>query len=112
MWTKKHDNFALAQKKHGKSIPPSAQFVWRFYERRRHSLGEEMDIDLEQCNKWIARQKGSGFDRKTLKNAIALLAEVGVMTIVKNYHNWRDYRIILHSIEYIGDRHKITTTQY
>jgi hypothetical protein len=108
MWTKRHDNFVLSQKKENKSIPPSAQLVWRFYERRRHQLGEEMDIDLEQCNKWIARQKGSGFERKTLKNAISLLESVGVITIVKKYHNWRDYRIILHGIEYICDRHKIT----
>jgi hypothetical protein len=108
MWTKRHDNFVLSQKKENKSIPPSAQLVWRFYERRRHQLGEEMDIDLEQCNKWIARQKGSGFERKTLKNAISLLESVGVITIVKKSHNWRDYRIILHGIEYICDRHKIT----
>lgn len=107
MWNKKHDNFVLNQKKNGKSIPPSAQLIWRFYERRRRQLGEEMDIDLEECNKWIARQKGSGFDRKTLRNAIALLESVGVITIVKKYHNWRDFRIILHGIEYIGDRHKI-----
>ncbi|MEM7593719.1 MAG: hypothetical protein AAF383_19780 [Cyanobacteria bacterium P01_A01_bin.83] len=85
-WTKKHDEFAISCK-----LRPSARLLLRWL-LRRAKLNEifELEVDLKLFNDWIAKFKGTPYDRKTIREAIAQLDEQtqGLILITKRYTPW------------------------
>ncbi|MEM6613269.1 MAG: hypothetical protein AAF652_13635 [Cyanobacteria bacterium P01_C01_bin.72] len=85
-WTKKHDEFCMTQK-----LRPSTTILLRWILRRSNNAKvEEIELDLRVFNQWVGKKRGRGFDRKTLKEAIAQLDEFtnGLVLITKEYTPW------------------------
>lgn len=85
-WTKKHEEFCLKQK-----LRPSTLILLRWILRRSNSVKvDEIEVDLRIFNAWVAKKRGRGFDRKTLREAIAQLDEKtqGLILITKKYSAW------------------------
>jgi hypothetical protein len=85
-WNKKNDQFALSC-----GLRPSSSLMLR-WALRRAKLNEvsEIEIDLRVFNAWIAKNRGTAFDRKTIREAIAQLDEKtqGLILISKSYTPW------------------------
>ena len=65
MWTKKYDEFCLSQK-----LCPSSKLLMAWIVRRtKNFVASEIEIDLKDFNKWIAKKRGKPYDRKNLKSA-------------------------------------------
>lgn len=85
-WNKKNDQFALMC-----GLRPSATLLLRWILRRaKLNQVDEIEIDLRQFNAWVAKNRGTPFDRKTIREAIAQLDEQtqGLIVITKNYTPW------------------------
>ncbi len=98
MWTKKHDEFAMSCK-----LRPSTRLMLRWI-LRRAKLNEicEIEIDLRKFNQWIAKQRDSEYDRKTIKEAIAQLDEFtqGMIVFMKSYSPWV-HKIIVRPLNFV-----------
>ena len=85
-WTKKHDEFCLEQK-----LRPSTILMLRWILRRANNQNVcEIEVDLRLFNTWIAKKRGTPYDRKTIREAIAQLDEStqGLVLIAKEYTPW------------------------
>lgn len=85
-WTKKHAEFCLRQK-----LRPSTTLLTQFILRRSNNYQvEEIELDLRVFNSWVAKARGRGFDRKTLREAIRQLDEQteGLIMVTKDYSPW------------------------
>ena len=86
MWTKKHDEFVMSCK-----LRPSTRLLLRWL-LRRAKLNEifELEVDLRLFNEWVAKIRGTPYDRKTIREAIAQLDEQtqGLVLISKRYSPW------------------------
>ena len=85
-WTKKHDEFCLEQK-----LRPSTIFLLRWLLRRaKPNQVCEIEIDLRVFNTWVGKRRGTPYDRKTIREAIAQLDECtqGLVLITKDYSPW------------------------
>ena len=85
-WTKKHDEFCLEQK-----LRPSTRLLLRWLLRRaKLNQVAEIEIDLRVFNNWVAKRRGTPYDRKTIREAIAQLDEEtrGLVLITKRYSPW------------------------
>ena len=58
--------------------------------RSNAHLVSEIEIDLKEFNEWVAKKRGRGYDRKTLKEAITQLDEQtqGLILVTKDYTPW------------------------
>jgi hypothetical protein len=96
-WTKKHREFALKEE-----LTLSAIYLWCWLADRQQE-GVEQEIDLRKFNKWVAKHRKKGnYDRKTLKDALAQLEEVGLVKVLRTY-TWNTQRLILYSPEYVTE---------
>jgi hypothetical protein len=98
-WNKKNDQFALSCE-----LRPSATFLLGWI-LRRAKLNQvlEIEIDLRVFNAWIAKNRDrGGFDRKTLKEAIAQLDErtKGHILITKSY-TWAIHKILVRPLSFV-----------
>lgn len=86
-WNKKNDQFALSCGLTRLSVLLMMRWILR-----RAKLNEvcEIEIDLRIFNAWVAKNRGRGFDRKTIREAIALIDEKsqGLILITKSYTPW------------------------
>ncbi len=85
-WTKKHDEFCLEQK-----LRPSSIFLLRWLLRRaKQNQVSEIEIDLRVFNTWVGKRRGTPYDRKTIREAIAQIDECtqGLVLITKDYTPW------------------------
>ena len=85
-WTKKHDEFCLKQK-----LRPSTKLLLCWILRRVNQYQvTEIEIDLRAFNSWVAKKRGTPFDRKTVKEAINQIDEStnGLVLITKDYSPW------------------------
>lgn len=85
-WTKKHDEFCLEQK-----LRPSSILLLRWLLRRaKQNQVSEIEIDLRVFNNWVGKRRGTPYDRKTIREAIAQLDECtqGLILITKDYTPW------------------------
>ncbi len=100
MWTKKHDEFALAC-----NFSESMSYLARFI-LRRAKLGEptEIELNLKQFNKWVGKQRFKGeYHRKTLSTAIANLdaQSQGMFVILKKYNPWI-YKLLVRPLSVVA----------
>lgn len=87
------DNFALQH-----NITPAAKLLWQWLKREEE--GEEQEPDLQDFNKWVEKHRGKPFHRDTLKRAIAQLAELRIIRIVRAF-TWRIYRLVCRPLEWL-----------
>jgi hypothetical protein len=93
MWTKKHAAYSLQQK-----LPPAAQYLWQWLEETK-TLDKPVEPDLRDFNKWVARHRGKGYCRQTVKDAFSKLSECGIVRALKNFGHWAIHRVIVRAIE-------------
>lgn len=100
-WTKKHDEFAIRCK-----LRPSTRLLLRWL-LRRAKLNEicEIEVDLYQFNAWVAKIRGKGYDRKTIREAIAQLEELteGMIVIMRDYSP-RYKKIIVRPLSFVVEK--------
>ena len=98
VWTKKYDEFAIAH-----SLRPSTALMLRWI-LRRAKLNEisEIELDLRLFNRWVEKKRGRGYDRKTIREAIAQLDEQtqGMISILKSYTPWV-HKIIVRPLAFL-----------
>ena len=97
-WTKKHDEFCLKQK-----LRPSTCVVLRDILRKANSHSVcEIEIDLRVINQWVKKIRGKGYDRKTLKAALAQLdgCTDGLVLIGKTY-TWAVHKVVVRPLSFI-----------
>jgi hypothetical protein len=98
-WNKKNDQFALSCE-----LRPSATLLLGWILRRaKKNQVDEIEIDLRVFNAWIAKNRDrGGFDRKTLKEAIAQLDEKtkGHVLITKSY-TWAIHKILVRPLFFV-----------
>ena len=85
-WTKKHDEFAISCK-----LRPSTRLLTHWTLRRaKTNQVSEIEIDLRLFNNWVAKVRGTPYDRKTIREAINQLDEStnGLVLISKRYSPW------------------------
>ena len=91
-WTEKHDEFCLENR-----IPTAAKLLWQWL-IRQGKLGDQSEPDLADFNAWVAKHRGKGYSRVTLKNALERLISLRIIHLVKRF-TWRLVRIVTRSIE-------------
>ena len=99
-WTKKHDNFCLTHK----ITANSAVLLFKSIIRKTKSdTTEEIEIELKNFNRWIKRQRGKGYDPKTLKEALNTICDrsEGMVTIHKKY-SWHCYKLIVKPVTFFS----------
>ncbi|MEL6580037.1 MAG: hypothetical protein AAFQ14_09810 [Cyanobacteria bacterium J06621_12] len=97
-WTKKHQQFALSCR-----LRPSTINLMMFIMRRaKPFLAQNLEIDLRLFNNWVKRHRGKGYDRKTLKAALAQLDESskGLILIEKTY-TWAIHRLLIRPLSFV-----------
>lgn len=99
VWTKDHHAFAVARK-----IPPAAYHLWQWLLRLGDEL-DELEPDLREFNEWVEKERGRGYCRDTLKNSLALLAEIGVVKLGKKYH-WHTWNAMCVPLDYLKPKAK------
>lgn len=100
-FTKKHEEWSLFF-----GLRPSTRLIWSDIIRKtKGDRVEELEIDLRQINKWVAKKRGRGYDRKTLKYAIAQLEErtEGLIVIRKKY-SWHTYKILVRPLSFLSEK--------
>lgn len=95
MWTKKHAAYSLRQK-----LPPAAQYLWQWLEETK-TLDKPVEPDLRVFNNWVARHRGKGYCRQTVKEAFSKLAECGIVRALKNFGHWAIHPVIVRAINYL-----------
>jgi hypothetical protein len=93
-WTQEHDSFCLENK-----ICPSAKLLWQWL-INQGELGEESEPDLGEFNQWVAKHRGKGYCRLTLKNAFAQLVESRVIQLLKQY-SWKVVKIVTRPLDWL-----------
>lgn len=97
-WNKRYDQYALSC-----GLRQSSERLQRWV-LRRAKRGEvcEIEIDLRVFNKYIEGDRGRGYDRKTLKEALQQNDELtgGLILITKSY-TWAVHKIIVRPLEII-----------
>jgi hypothetical protein len=98
IWTKRYDQFATLC-----GLRQSSEKLERWL-LRRAKRGEvsEIEIDLRVFNKYIESDRVRGYDRKTLKEALAQLDEKtqGLILITKSY-TWAVHKILVRPIDFV-----------
>ena len=97
-WTKKLEQFALSCK-----LRQSDERLLRWLLRRaKRDRVDEIEIDLRVFNKFIERDRGRPYDRKTVKTALWRLDELtqGMVLVTKSY-TWAIHKIIIRPLEMI-----------
>lgn len=100
-FTKKHEEWSLFF-----GLRPSTRLIWSCIIRKtKGDRIEEIEIDLKKINQWIARKRGKGFDRKTLKEAIVQLSEKteGLIVVQKKY-TWYCYKILVRPLFFLEQK--------
>ncbi|MBD2435834.1 hypothetical protein [Nostoc sp. FACHB-110] len=92
-WTEQHDAYCLEQQ-----ITPSAQFLWRYL--ITEGVGTEVEIDLSDFNKQVAKHRGKPYCRLTLKNALLQLAQHRVVNIIREY-TWKVVKIVTRPLDWL-----------
>lgn len=92
-WTEQYDAYCLENK-----ITPAAQFLWRHL--ITEGVGEEIEIDLSDFNKQVAKHRGKGYCRLTLKNALAQLIDHRVVQLIKEY-TWKVVKIVTRPLDWL-----------
>jgi hypothetical protein len=104
-WNKKNQQFALSC-----GLRPSSKELIQ-WTLRRAKPGQvcEIEIDLRVFNKFIEGDRGSPYDRKTLKEALQQLDEKtqGLILITKSY-TWAIHKIIVRPLEMVLQRNSQT----
>lgn len=97
-WNKKNQQFALSCGLR----PSSKEFMQWVLRRAKPGQVSEIEIDLRVFNKFIERDRGRGYDRKTLKEVLAQVDEKthGLILITKSY-TWAIHKIIIRPLEII-----------
>lgn len=93
-WTYKHEAFCLKN-----TIPRSAQLMWEWL-IKEGKLNIEVEPDLKDFNSWIAKHRGKGYCRNTLKSAFNTLVENRIVNLVKRY-TWRIVKIVTRPLEFL-----------
>ncbi len=91
-WNKRYDQFALSC-----GLRHSGERLLRWLLRRaKQNQVCEIEIDLRVFNKFIERDRGRPYDRKTIKEALAQLDEKtqGLILITKSY-TWAIKKVIV-----------------
>lgn len=100
-FTKKHEEWALFF-----GLRPSTRLIWSCIIRKtKDDRPQEIEIDLLTINKWIAKKRGKGYDRKTLKLAIAQLEErtEGLIVVLKKY-SWHCYKLLVRPLSFLSEK--------
>ncbi len=100
-WTKQHDE--LLNKF---NLRPSTGQLWRWINRKiKSDTSTELEIDLKQFNHWIAKHRGKGYDRKTLKDSINQLFDLtdGLFVELKKI-TWYYYKIIVRPLSFLSEK--------
>ncbi len=100
-WTKQHDELLNRF-----NLRPSTGKLWRWINRKiKSDTSTELEIDLKQFNKWIAKDRGKGYDRKTLKDSINQLFELtdGLFIELKKI-TWYYYKIIVRPLFFVTEK--------
>jgi hypothetical protein len=96
-WNKKNDQYALSC-----GLRQSSERLQRWLLRRAKPNQDcEIEIDLRVFNQFIARDRDrGGYDRKTLKEALAQLDEKtqGLILITKSY-TWAIHKVLVSPLE-------------
>jgi hypothetical protein len=97
-WNKRYDQYALSC-----GLRQSSERLQRWI-LRRAKRGEvcEIEIDLRVFNKFIERDRGRGYDPKTLKEALQQNDELtgGLILITKSY-TWAIHKVIVRPVEFV-----------
>ena len=96
-WTKKHQQFALLC-----SLRPSTIHLLMWIMRRVKPYEmQNLEIDLTLFNDWVKKFRGRGYDRKTLKFALAQIDECtnGLVLTEKSY-TWAIHRLIVRPLSF------------
>ncbi|MBR8832705.1 MAG: hypothetical protein DSM106950_01340 [Stigonema ocellatum SAG 48.90 = DSM 106950] len=94
IWTEKHEEFCLEN-----GITPSAKLLWQWL-MRLGKLSDEAEPDLTEFNEWVAKHRGKGYSRPTLKAALEQLKSLRVIQIVKKF-TWRIFRLVVRPLEWL-----------
>jgi hypothetical protein len=97
-WNKRYEQYALSC-----GLRQSSERLQRWI-LRRAKRGEvcEIEIDLRVFNKFIERDRGRGYDPKTLKEALQQNDELtgGLILITKSY-TWAIHKVIVRPVEFV-----------
>ncbi len=97
-WNKKNVQFALSC-----GLRASTVFLlqWILWRAKRGEVCE-IEIDLRVFNKFIERDRGRPYDRKTIKEALAQLDEKtqGLVVITKSY-TWAIHKVIVRPLSMV-----------
>ena len=87
-------------------LTPSAinLLLWLLRRAKKNEICE-IEVDLNRFNKYIKSKRGKGYDRKTLRLAIAQLGALteGLICVVKDYGK-KVYRILVRPLYLIGEK--------
>jgi len=100
IWSEKHEEFCLENR-----LPPAAKLLWQWL-MRQGQLGEELEPDLAEFNEWVAKHRGKGYSRPTLKSALNQLIECRIVQMVKKY-TWRIVKIITRPLDWLNPKKKL-----
>ena len=100
-WTKQHDELLNRFQ-----LRPSTGKLWRWINRKiKSDTSTELEIDLKQFNQWIAKHRGKGYDRKTLKDSITQLFELTEGLFIElNKVTWYYYKIIVRPLSFVAEK--------
>ena len=99
IWTEKHDEFCLENR-----LPPAAKLLWQWLVTQS-KLSSEIEPDLAEFNAWIAKHRGKGYCRDTLKDALQQLIDLRVIHLIKRF-TWCVVRIVTRTLEDLFPRKK------
>lgn len=100
-FTKKHEEWSLFF-----GLRPSTRLIWSCITRKtKGERAEEIEIDLIQINKWVAKKRGKPYDPKTLKETIVQLEErsEGLILVLKKY-SWHCYKILVRPLSFLSEK--------
>ena len=100
-WTKQHDELLNRFQ-----LRPSTGQLWRWINRKiKSDISTELEIDLKQFNKWIAKHRGRGYDPKTLKEAFnQLLEQTDGLFIELKKVTWFYFKIIVRPLSFVAEK--------
>ena len=97
-WTKRLEQFALSCK-----LRQSDERLLRWLLRKaKRDRVDEIEMDLRLFNKFIERDRGRPYDRKTAKTALWRLDELtqGMVLVTKSY-TWAIHKVIIRPLEIV-----------
>ncbi len=90
-WSAKHQEISFHL-----NLTPSAIHLWQWMLSNRNPDA----YDLRDFNDWVKDHRGKPYHRDTLKAAIALLEEKGVIAIVREFA-WNIRRVVCFGVDKI-----------